>query len=70
MDEDDGQIDRVIQVAGPEDITAFRNLFVNTSKKKLTDGHLWFVINQNKYNHKLCPQFDIKPLKSAHFLKV
>ncbi|XP_068248147.1 uncharacterized protein [Palaemon carinicauda] len=44
VDEDDGQIDRLVPVATPEDITAFRNLFVNTSKKNLTDGHLWVSI--------------------------
>ncbi|KAK7065489.1 hypothetical protein SK128_007199 [Halocaridina rubra] len=44
VDEDDGQIDRLLPVATPEDITSFRNLFMNTSKKNLTDGHLWVSI--------------------------
>ncbi|XP_066966740.1 serine-rich adhesin for platelets-like [Macrobrachium rosenbergii] len=49
VDEDDGQIDRLVPVATPEDITAFRNLFVNTSKKNLTDGHLWVSIFVRPY---------------------
>lgn len=41
VDEDDGQIDRMLPVASPQDLTAFSNLFTSNAKKNLTDGHLW-----------------------------
>ena len=41
VDEDDGQIDRQIAVASPQELTAFGNLFASNAKRNLTDGHLW-----------------------------
>ena len=38
------QIDRVIKVAGEEDVKAFKHLFTKTSRKNFADGHLWFSI--------------------------
>lgn len=44
VEEGDGQIDRVIPVAGNDDITNFSHLFSETTKQDLTDGHLWFSV--------------------------
>ena len=38
------KIDRVIKVAGEEDLKAFQHLFTKTSRKNFADGHLWFSI--------------------------
>ncbi|XP_041473066.1 uncharacterized protein LOC121422223 isoform X1 [Lytechinus variegatus] len=42
--EDDGQIDRLIPVAGREQMQNFSHLFSNHSRKNFNDGHLWFSI--------------------------
>lgn len=39
------QIDRVIPVAGQEDIVHFSHLFTETTKRDLTDDHLWFSVS-------------------------
>ena len=41
------QIDRLIPVAGKEELTNFNHLFWKKTKKNLTDGHIWFsVVNR------------------------
>ncbi|XP_030841939.1 polycystic kidney disease protein 1-like 2 [Strongylocentrotus purpuratus] len=42
--EDDGQIDRLIPVAGREQMQNFSHLFSNHTRKNFNDGHLWFSI--------------------------
>ncbi|ESO89018.1 hypothetical protein LOTGIDRAFT_228960 [Lottia gigantea] len=44
VEEDDGQVDRVIPVAGKEQMTEFGHLFAEKSRKSLVDGHLWFSV--------------------------
>jgi len=44
VDEDDGEIDRVLPVAGREDILRFQNVFFDKARKKLFDDHLWLSI--------------------------
>ncbi|XP_071550540.1 polycystin-1-like [Panulirus ornatus] len=41
---DDGQIDRLLPVAGNEQKEAFKHLFKNTANKNIADGHLWFSV--------------------------
>ncbi|XP_063601108.1 uncharacterized protein LOC134777199 [Penaeus indicus] len=40
----DGQIDRLLPVAGKEQMTEFTHLFNTTKNKNLADGHLWFSV--------------------------
>ena len=41
------QIDRLIPVAGKEELTNFNHLFWKKTRKNLTDGHIWFsVVNR------------------------
>ncbi|XP_033630305.1 uncharacterized protein LOC117292387 [Asterias rubens] len=42
--EDDGQVDRLIPVAGKEQMQGFSHLFSSHTRKNLSDGHLWFSI--------------------------
>ncbi|XP_013386006.1 uncharacterized protein LOC106155635 isoform X2 [Lingula anatina] len=44
VEEDDGLIDRVIPLAGKEELTQFNHLFWTQTKKNLYDGHIWFSI--------------------------
>ncbi|XP_041364430.1 uncharacterized protein LOC121379844 [Gigantopelta aegis] len=44
VEEGDGQVDRVIPVAGKEQMTNFSYLFSQRSRKNLVDGHLWFSV--------------------------
>ncbi|XP_063443914.1 polycystin-1-like protein 2 [Mytilus trossulus] len=44
VEEDDGMVDRIIPVAGREDLAAFKHLFTSSIRKKLTSDHLWFSI--------------------------
>ncbi|XP_037070763.1 location of vulva defective 1-like [Pollicipes pollicipes] len=41
---DDGCIDRLIPVAGKEQMREFAHLFPHTSQQTLSDGHLWFSV--------------------------
>ncbi|KAK7075315.1 hypothetical protein SK128_002079 [Halocaridina rubra] len=41
---DDGQIDRLLPVAGAEQKRQFKHLFNTTKNKNLSDGHLWFSV--------------------------
>lgn len=38
------QIDRLLPVAGKEQMTEFGHLFSNTSQRNIADGHLWFSV--------------------------
>ena len=38
------QIDRVIPVAGKEELTSFHHLFWTKTQKNMTDGHIWFSV--------------------------
>ncbi|XP_070581220.1 polycystin family receptor for egg jelly-like isoform X2 [Ptychodera flava] len=42
--EDDGQIDRLLPVAGKEQMQGFDHVFSSTTRKNLDDGHLWFSV--------------------------
>ena len=44
VEEGDGQIDRLIPVAGREDVTMFRALFTTATRRRLTDSHLWISV--------------------------
>lgn len=44
VEEDDGQVDRVLPVASLNDLTAFKHLFSSSLRKKLTNDHLWVSI--------------------------
>ncbi|XP_013386043.1 polycystic kidney disease protein 1-like 2 [Lingula anatina] len=44
VEEDDGLIDRVVPLAGKEELTQFNHLFWSQTKKNLYDGHIWFSI--------------------------
>ncbi|XP_019634998.1 PREDICTED: polycystic kidney disease protein 1-like 2 [Branchiostoma belcheri] len=44
VDEDDGQIDRMIPSAPPEEMTKFRNVFWAKSYRDMSDDHLWFSV--------------------------
>ncbi|XP_041474499.1 uncharacterized protein LOC121423243 isoform X2 [Lytechinus variegatus] len=44
VEEDDGQIERVIPVAGKSELTGFGYLFYSKTRRNLTDGHLWFSV--------------------------
>lgn len=42
--EDDGIIDRIVPLAGKDELTGFSHLFFTRAKKDLMDGHIWFSI--------------------------
>ncbi|CAD5112526.1 DgyrCDS1737 [Dimorphilus gyrociliatus] len=44
VEEDDGQVDRLLPVAGKEQMTEFGQQFSANTKKNLNDGHLWFSV--------------------------
>ena len=44
LDEGDGNIERVLPVAGKEQILDPKNLFFTTSRKKITHEHLWVSV--------------------------
>ena len=44
VDEDAGRIDRILAVAGREQIVDFKNLFFTTARKKVANDHLWVSI--------------------------
>ncbi|PAA75210.1 hypothetical protein BOX15_Mlig002173g1 [Macrostomum lignano] len=44
VEEDDGVVDRVVPVAGLEELKDFNYMFSTQTKKDLTDGHLWLSI--------------------------
>ncbi|XP_069123478.1 uncharacterized protein [Argopecten irradians] len=44
VEEDDGMVDRILPVAGLDDLAAFKQLFSSSVKKKLTNDHIWFSV--------------------------
>ena len=38
------QIDRVVPVAGKDELTNFNLIFWSKARKDITDGHIWFSI--------------------------
>ena len=44
VEEEDGKIDRKFRVASKEELTKFKILFINTTRKNLLDGHLWLSV--------------------------
>ena len=44
VDEGDGQIQRLLPIAGTQDLKRFRHLFVSRATSELTDAHLWFSV--------------------------
>ncbi|KAK7024484.1 hypothetical protein SK128_010796 [Halocaridina rubra] len=44
IEKGDGEIDKLITVAGKEQMTNFTHLFNVSSSKSFTDGHLWFSV--------------------------
>ena len=44
VEEDDGLIDRILPVAGRDDIIRFEHLFFDKARRKLFDDHLWLSI--------------------------
>ena len=44
VDEGDGQIQRLLPIAGAQDLKRFRHLFVSRATTELTDAHLWFSV--------------------------
>ncbi|KAI8497521.1 hypothetical protein Bbelb_248270 [Branchiostoma belcheri] len=44
VEEDDGNVHRVIPRAIPEDLQKFRNLFLAKSARDMNDGHMWFSV--------------------------
>lgn len=44
VEEGDGAVDRLIPVAGLDEMTSFNHLFYSTTQKNLADGHLWFSV--------------------------
>ncbi|XP_065682979.1 polycystin family receptor for egg jelly isoform X2 [Hydra vulgaris] len=39
-----GSLERILPVAGPEDMTTFNHLFFSTSQKNISDNHIWFSV--------------------------
>ncbi|XP_033117714.1 uncharacterized protein LOC117117519, partial [Anneissia japonica] len=44
VEEDDGQIERIIPVAGMSELTSFGHLFYSRTRRNLSDAHLWFSV--------------------------
>ena len=44
VEEGDGSLERVIAIAGPEEVKSFNHLFYSTTQRNITDKHIWFSI--------------------------
>ena len=44
VEEDDGMVDRILPVAGIEDLIAFKHLFTSSARKKMANDHLWLSV--------------------------
>ena len=44
VEEDDGLLDRILSVAGHEEINGFGHVFFSSARKNLTDDHLWLSV--------------------------
>ena len=56
VDEDDGMINRVLAVAGDEEIKGFNHLFFTTTRQNISDEHIWLsvVARPTKSNFTRC----------------
>lgn len=43
-DEDDGVLDRIVPLAGKDELTGFSHIFFTKAKKDLYDSHIWFSV--------------------------
>lgn len=48
VDESDGAVERVMLVAGDEEMKRFTTLFSLSTQKDFSDGHLWFSCKCSK----------------------
>jgi hypothetical protein len=44
LDRQDGLIDRMLPVSTERELKDFKHVFMNETKKKLSDGHMWFSL--------------------------
>lgn len=44
VDEDDGQVERIVPLASQQELTEFGHLFVARTRRNLSDSHLWFSV--------------------------
>ena len=44
IEEDDGSLDRILPVAGRDEILTFNHLFFDKARRKLFDDHLWISL--------------------------
>lgn len=44
VEEGDGSLERLLAIAGPEDMKSFNHLFFSTTQKNITDSHIWFSV--------------------------
>nr|KAG5695087.1 hypothetical protein BaRGS_015063 [Batillaria attramentaria] len=44
VEEDDGNVDRILPVAGREDLIDFQHLFFTEAQRSLSDSHLWVSV--------------------------
>ena len=44
LDKGDGQIEKLIPVAGNHELSAFDHSFYQRTRKDITDGHLWVSV--------------------------
>ena len=44
VEEDDGSVDRILPVAGREDLVDFQHLFFTETQRSLRDSHLWISV--------------------------
>ncbi|CAH3175942.1 unnamed protein product [Porites evermanni] len=44
VDEEDGQVERLVPLASKEELTEFGHLFVARTRRNLSDSHLWFSV--------------------------
>ncbi|XP_071965638.1 polycystin-1-like protein 2 [Antedon mediterranea] len=44
LEEDDGQIERIVPTAGQSELTSFGHLFHSRTRRNITDSHLWVSV--------------------------
>ncbi len=50
LDEDDGEVERLVPVAGKENVLGFKNLLLDNARMAITEEHLWisFLIRPSR----------------------
>ena len=43
-DEGDGEVNRIVPIAGSEEVASFNHLFFTSARRKMTDDHLWVSV--------------------------